>query len=262
MRSASLFWGAALVILGGLFLLGNLGIIKADIWGVIWPTALILLGIWLLWGRLFRRGPTSEHASVPLEGATRAQVRLSHGAGRLMISAGAGEADLVEGEFDGGLDLRSRRQDDLLEADLRSPIRGWSFLDWGGRGLEWNLRLNQQVLLNLKLETGASESILDLSELRVGELNLQSGASSTELTVPAHAVYTRVKISGGAASFKVRVPPGVAASIRFSGSLVSLDVDRQRFSPSGNLYQSPDFAIAENKVELIFEVGAASVDVR
>jgi hypothetical protein len=179
-----------------------------------------------------------------------------------MVSTGAGEGDLVEGDFDGGLDLRTRRQDDLIEADLRSPVRGWGLWDWGGRGLEWNVRFNPHIPLTLKLESGASESSLDLGDLIVSDLNLQSGASSTELILPARAVYTRVKVSGGAASFKVRVPPGVAASIRFSGGLASLDVDRQRFPPSGNLYQSPDFAIAENKVELIFEVGAASVEVR
>ena len=69
MRSASLFWGAVLIILGGLFLLSNLGIITADVWGIIWPTALILFGVWLLWGRLFHRGAALEHANVPLEGA-------------------------------------------------------------------------------------------------------------------------------------------------------------------------------------------------
>jgi LiaI-LiaF-like transmembrane region len=262
MRSASLFWGVALVVLGGLFLLGNLGIIKVDVWGVIWPTALILLGIWLLWGRLFYRGLASEHNNVPLDGATRGYLRLSHGAGRLLVTAGAAEEDLVEGDFDGGLDLRTRRLEDLLEADLRSPVRGWSAWDWGRRGLEWNLRVNPRIPLALKLETGASESILDFSDLLVSDLNLQSGASSTELTLPAHAVYTRVKVSGGAASFKIHVPPGVAASIRFSGGLASLDVDRQRFPSSGNLYQSPDYAIAENKIELFIEVGAASVEIR
>jgi hypothetical protein len=71
MRSASLFWGAALVILGGLFLLGNLGIIKVDVWAVIWPTALILLGIWLLWGRLFHCRPSSEHLSTAGGGVPR-----------------------------------------------------------------------------------------------------------------------------------------------------------------------------------------------
>jgi hypothetical protein len=158
--------------------------------------------------------------------------------------------------------LRTRLQDDLLEAELRTPARAWSLWDWGGRGLEWNVHFNSQIPLTLKLETGASESILDLSELLVGELILQSGASSTELTLPTHATFTRVKISGGAASFKVRVPLGVAASIQYNGGLASLDVDRQRFPQTGDRYQSSDFAIAENKVELVFEVGAASVEVR
>lgn len=262
MRSASLFWGAVLIILGGLFLLSNLGIITDNVWGIIWPTALILFGAWLLWGRLFRRGEVLEHANVPLEGATRAELRLSHGAGRLLVSAGAGATHLAEGDFGGGLELRTRRQGDLLEARLSSTATGWTPWEWGPRSREWNLRLNREIPLSIKLETGASESILDLSELLVTELDLGSGASSTELTLPARAGYTRAKISGGAASFKVRVPPGVGASIRYSGGLASLDVDTQRFPRTGDRYQSADFAIAENKVELHFEVGAASVEVR
>lgn len=261
MRSTSLFWGAVLIILGGLFLLSNLGIITADVWGVLWPTALILFGVWLLWGRLFRRGQDLEHASIPLEGATSARVKLSHGAGRLRVAAGAGPDDLLEGDFGGGLDLRTRRQDRQLEAELRSPAGGWAPWDWGPRGREWDIRFNRAIPISLKMDTGAMESLLDLSELLVLELDLSSGASSTDLTLPAHAGYTRAKISGGAASFKIRLPPGVAASIRYDGGLTSLNVDTGRFPRSAGLYQSPDFATAENKVELFIDVGAASVEV-
>lgn len=262
MRSASLFWGAVLIFLGGLFLLSNLGVFTVDVWGVIWPVALILLGVWLLWGRLFRRGETLEHANIPLEGASRAQVRLSHGAGRLLISAGAGAGDLLEGDFGGGLNLRTRRQGDLLEAELRSAATGWTPWEWGPQQRQWTLRFNRQVPLSIKLDSGASESILDLSELLVAELNLSSGASSTEITLPARAGFTRVKISGGAAGFKVRIPDGVAASIHYSGGLAGVNVDTQRFPRTGDVYQSSDFAIAENKVDLFFEVGAASIEVR
>jgi hypothetical protein len=261
MRTASLFWGAVLVILGGLFLLSNLGIISINVWGIIWPTALILFGAWLLWGRLFHRGEKLEHAVIPLDGATGARVRLGHGAGRLLVSAGTGATNLAEGDFGGGLDLRTRRQGDQLVAELRSAVRGWGGWNWGPHGLEWDLKLNNQVPLALKFETGASESLLDLSELLVTELDLSTGASSTELTLPAEAGYTRAKISGGAASIDIRVPEGVAASIRYSGGLASLQVDTQRFPRSGALYQSTDFAIAENKVEIQIEIGAASVEI-
>jgi hypothetical protein len=261
MRSASLFWGAVLILLGGLFLLSNLGIITADLWGILWPTALILFGVWLLWGRLFRRGERLEHAAVPLEGASRARVKLSHGAGRMRVSAGAGASDLLEGDFGGGLDLRTRRADNELEAELRSTA-GWGPWEWGPQGREWDLRFNREIPMALKIETGAMESLLDLSELLVVDLDLSSGASSTELALPAHAGYTRAKISGGAASFKVRIPDGVGASIRYEGGLASLDVDTRRFPRSADLYESPDFAVAENKVELRIDVGAASVEVR
>lgn len=42
----------ALVIIGTLLLLGNLGWLSADWLGTYWPILLILLGLWLLWRRL------------------------------------------------------------------------------------------------------------------------------------------------------------------------------------------------------------------
>ncbi len=37
------------IILGVVFLLKNLGIISGEVWGIIWPLILVMIGIRLLW---------------------------------------------------------------------------------------------------------------------------------------------------------------------------------------------------------------------
>jgi len=37
------------ILLGVIFLLKNLGVITAGVWGLIWPMFLILIGIWIIW---------------------------------------------------------------------------------------------------------------------------------------------------------------------------------------------------------------------
>ncbi|KKT40930.1 MAG: hypothetical protein UW30_C0015G0001 [Candidatus Giovannonibacteria bacterium GW2011_GWA2_44_13b] len=38
-----------LIIIGAVFLLKNLGIVSAEAWGLIWPSALIVMGAYMLW---------------------------------------------------------------------------------------------------------------------------------------------------------------------------------------------------------------------
>lgn len=40
-----MFFGILLVVLGALFLLRNLGILGASVWGIVWPVAIVLLGL-------------------------------------------------------------------------------------------------------------------------------------------------------------------------------------------------------------------------
>ncbi|MCK4354897.1 hypothetical protein KAW43_00900 [Candidatus Parcubacteria bacterium] len=43
-----MFFAFLLIILGVIFLLKNLGIITGDLFGIIWPLVLILLGVWII----------------------------------------------------------------------------------------------------------------------------------------------------------------------------------------------------------------------
>jgi hypothetical protein len=125
----------------------------------------------------------------------------------------------------------------------------------------WRSAPKTSGCLYLELETGANEARIDLSELLVTDLRLGSGASSTQITMPANAGSTRAKISTGAASVKVRIPQGVAARIQARGGLASILVDSARFPRSSGIYESSDYAAATNKIDLDIETGVGSVEV-
>jgi hypothetical protein len=268
MGRGATFWAVILIVAGTLLLLGNLGIINVNVWGVIWPLLLIALGLFVLWGVFFGQSSVeAEEATIPLEGATEARIRVNHGAGRLHVEGGAGSTELLAGTFGGGLTKHVRRDGNRLDVEMRLPIDVFpSFIFpwiWGTRNpLDWSFSLNGDVPLTLRFETGAGEAHLDLSSLLVTELRLETGASSTDITLPANAGYTKAKINAGAASAIVRVPPGVAARIRASGGLASINVDRERFPHQGDVCQSPDYNTALNKVDLTIDTGVGSISVR
>jgi len=265
MKRTGLFWGVVLIVLGTLLLLRSLGIIQIDVWGLIWPVALILFGVSVLWGAMSgpRRGDTQQ-ASIPLEGAGQAEVQIYFGAGRLTVNNNAGPNEIVNGSFEGGLDHTARRDGDTLRVKLQMPDMEWFNFPWmwGNYRRDWRMGLNPGVAYTLlDVNAGAAESELDLSNLRVAKFKLSTGASSTTITMPANAGLTEAEIGAGAASVTVRVPTGVAAHIRFRGGVASLSVDPARFPNRGGDYESPDYASAANKLDLRIDAGAGSIDI-
>ncbi len=266
MRRGTLIWGAALILFGVLLLLSNAGVIDVDIWGLIWPLFLLAAGIWFVWSVLAgpERAGEAEEAAIPLEGARRARLRIHHGAGRLQIDSSASRGNVASGAFAGGLDYHSRLSGDELEVEMRPRSRALvpialPVLWFSSGGLEWQLGLTPDVPLKLDLRTGAGEALLDLTDLKVEELRIQTGASSASVRLPARAGLTRVNVSGGMTSLRLQVPEGVAARIRASAGLGSISVDRRRFPRTGGVYQSPDYETAQNKVEIRADTGLGSL---
>jgi hypothetical protein len=265
MRNASAFWAVVLILVGLIFLLNNFGLLPDlgfSIWNLIWPIILIALGVWFISRTFVKPEPAEMQAgSVPLQGASRAEVEIQHGAGELTVRSGASAGMVAEGMFGGGLKAKAQRRGDLLDVEMKMAVEPIAFLNWAPGGYDWDVRLNGDVPMVLECETGASKSMLDLRDLQITELKLETGASATEVMLPASAGFTRVKVQAGAARVDLRVPGGVAARIKASAGLASVTVDQTRFPGGDNRYQSPDYETAANKVDIDIETGVGAVTV-
>jgi len=267
MRTNRMFWAILMVGLGFLFLANNLGLMSVNVWGLIWPVFLILLGISFLLGKTQGSGETVlEPGSVDLEGAERATVTIKHGAGKLIVNSSAERGTLASGTFAHGLKTRVIRDGNQLQVVMqpKRPIFPDGIFPWNWTyrgGYQWDFGFTKNIPLNLIFEIGAVDANLDLSSLLVKDLVLKTGASSTNLTLPAAAGLTQVKIEAGVATVNIRVPESVAARIKTEVGLAAVSVNQSRFPKLNGYYQSADYESAENKADIRIETGLGSIEI-
>ncbi len=267
MKRRRVFWGTMLLILGSLLLLQELDILRINAWSLVFPLILIGFGVIIVWESLNKpQIVRTRSLAIPHQGAERARIHIRHGAGPLTIGGGAGTNDLLTGQFAGGLAYRTGRDQDILTVDMRTPANSpmhtifpWHMFSTGG--FAWNVGLNSTIVYALDIEGGANSVRMDLTNQLVSDLRLKTGASSVQVRLPAAAGYTRVTAEAGAAALHIQVPPEVAARIRVRGELSGVTVDENRFPHTGNIYQSPNYDTAPNRVDIDAEIGLGSITI-
>jgi hypothetical protein len=251
-------WPVVTIVVGSVLLASTTGSLEqgpAEWLEAWWPAIAIGLGVWFLIGAVIPDTTPVEQLSLPLGDVSAASVWLSFGGGILDVAKAPAGA-LVDGTFSGGV---LQRSDGPGRVHLSQDTRyGLPWLDHEGA---WRLGVTGEVPLELKLETGATKTTLDLSDLLLRRLDLQTGASETRVRLPRAAGATDVRASAGVASVTIEVPTGVAARIRSKMALGSSQVDEARFPRTFDGYISPDFEGAANRVDITIEGGVGSVKV-
>lgn len=255
LKGGRVSWFAPLLLigLGVFFFLRDIDAVDSDF---LVPGLLIAAGVLVIASSLGGRSRETTIIDVPLEGASRARVRLDHGGGELRVgSLAPGSQTLCSGSA-GGVEQRVKRSGDRLDVSLRQTPGSWS----RSLGREFAVDLNPGVELDLEFNTGASDTRIDLRDLRVGSLQLKTGASATTVVAPSSG-QTRATVDAGAAAVTFVVPDGVAARIAADTGLADVKIDTQRFPRMGGCYESPDYTTALDRLELRIKGGVASFTV-
>jgi hypothetical protein len=277
-----------------LFLLNNLNITSGIDWGTLWklwPILLIALGLEVILGRRVSFGAvllivliviiggaalwwsvvigtgdrTTEYFTWPMDGVERADVELRLGVGELQLVGYDDMADLLVADLD--LAPGAKASDDLeLQGDV---AQGWIVSDQdffalppiiGGKSSRWDLRLNTRMQWEMKVNSGVGDVRLDLSDLKVSDLELDSGIGGVHLALPRRGT-VRARVNGGVGDLSITIPEGVQARIRVDRGLSSLNIDR-RFQRQGDYYETDNIGGAESFIDLEIDMGIGSITVR
>lgn len=228
------------------------------------------LGAAVWWSDTWRSGGTAvtqEPIRQPLTTATRAEVAIAMGAGTLQLDARAPSSQLI----DGTVGRRAREQvtrdfrliGETAHYTLRTQSTDATFMPLRLRSeqeVRWELHLTPAVPMALKVDTGAGTARLDLKELRATDVEVNTGVGTTTLTLP-QAGQLQAEINGGVGTTTVLIPAGMAARIEAVAGLGSIRVEGD-YARDENVYVSPDYQTATNRVALQIRGGIGTITIR
>jgi len=213
-------------------------------------------------------------AETDLDGSSQANVTIRFGAGRLTLGplGVVGPNELASMTYDGPPQLAptpnyTPSNGGVGQLEYQSSGRGGpGFLPFSnnqGDTAHLDVALAPNVTISaLNIQSGATDARLDLSKLKISNLDMSIGAATTWLRFPEAAGLTTAHITGGASTLTLEIPQGVAAQIQHHGGLTTLQVDQSRFPQvNESVYRSPDYNSAANKLDLSIETGVTTIQI-
>jgi hypothetical protein len=290
-------WPVILIGAGIVFLLNNLGLVSWNVWETLvqlWPVVLIAVGLDILVGRRFPLGSlllglvlvivlllavqgtipstvtasalTVDHTetiSEDLKGSNQASVEIAFGAGNFNLAAlSGGSPQLIEGSVDLSrnetLTKDYRANNGVAKYVLKSQ-GSWSMGPevLGGSDKNWDLSLNRDVPLDLRVSTGAGKSTLDLTGLNLRRVDLNAGVGQVTVKLPALGKYP-VSIDGGVGQVVILIPQGLAARVRTEGGLGGVSTEGN-FRKNGDTYTTGSYGTAENQADVQVKNGIGQI---
>jgi hypothetical protein len=154
-----------------------------------------------------------------------------------------------------------QKKGDIAQYTLNSEGRGFPFpgWEWGKRG-RWELRLTQNVPLNLMISTGVGEATLDLERLQLTALDVDTGVGETTITLPGQGGF-RAEIDGGIGQVTILIPASLGVRIEANAGIGSVDVEGD-FTQNDKVYTSANYDRAEDKAEVKVSGGVGSITIR
>lgn len=123
-----------------------------------------------------------------------------------------------------------------------------------------SIKLNPELHWNLNFDIGAAEVMMDLSKYKIDTAEFNAGAATMNIRIGDLSPATSLTFSAGASSIKVMVPKSSGCRISSDSFLVSSSFEGFKKN-SDNIYETPGFSQATNKIYIHIETAISKIRV-
>ena len=202
-----------------------------------------------------------ESQSIDLENAQSVRAELRIGAGELNVTGGADalmEADFAYNVADWKPEIDYQVSGD--SGELKVEQGSGEDVPLGGEARnEWDVRLNDDVPIGLRVQMGAGESNLDLDSLTLTGLDLQMGAGET--TVDLTGSYDRdvaATIQGGVGEATVQLPGEIGVRVNAEGGLG--EINAEGLQREGDAYVNDAYGDSDVTLDVDVQGGVGQIN--
>ncbi len=182
-----------------------------------------------------------DSRTVDLKGAKSVQVQIEMGAGELVMRGGA--AQLMDADFRYRVrDGQPEVQYDVSGSRGTLTVRQPSHHTIGNNDKnQWELRLNEDVPMDIRVKMGAGEGRLDLGNTALHSLDVEIGAGEMKVDLTGHPHGDMdVRVHGGVGEATIRLPRRARLDVEAHGGIGEISArgltkrgDRWVNEPSG-----------------------------
>ncbi|MFC2084327.1 hypothetical protein ACFLS9_04655 [Bacteroidota bacterium] len=297
MKSGQIFWGLFFLTIGTTFLLVRNDLICLDWYFLLdlWPVLLILWGLTIItketkvkplvvalfgiliglivFGTIHSFFTSDDCYEYDFDGfgqntyteeydstSKYANLELSAGAGSFTITEST--PLLVKGTTSGSLAkyyFNTTKRRNKAWVDIEQTGRSINIFGSNFRN-RLNIELNENPVWDIDLNLGASTSFLDLSDFKVSNLSLNTGASKTKIKLGNKYDEVKVDVDMGAATLIFIIPKESGCKIIGDMVLVARDIEGFRKRNSDN-YVTSNYGSADSKILLDINSGVSYLKV-
>ena len=203
----------------------------------------------------------TKSQTVELGDADAVTVAIQMGAGELDVSGGASE--LLQASFTYNIEEMNPRATytggrlEVKDSGVEGGIA--SLLDLDEFHNEWDLKLNEDVPMQMAIDLGAGRSNLVLGALHLTSLNINGGAG--EVTIDLTGDWQDdldAQIAGGLGNLNLRLPSGAGARIAVETGVGS--VEASGLARDGDTYTNEVYGTSDVTLSIDIEGGVGQIN--